>query len=90
MGDSPSETTQLRNQLTTQLPLMWFSLAFIAGIILASLLSVSAIVWLILSAVIIIFALLVNRIPKLSAFRIPLIFFILLRYGHGRGNARLP
>jgi len=56
---------------------MWFSLAFIAGIILASLLSVSAIVWLILSAVIIIFALLVNRIPKLSAFRIPLIFFIL-------------
>jgi competence protein ComEC len=77
MGESPPTTNQLQNQLTTQLPLMWFSLAFIAGIILASLLSVSALVWLILSAVIIIFALLVNRILRLFAFHLPLIFFIL-------------
>ncbi|MBI5840664.1 MAG: ComEC/Rec2 family competence protein [Chloroflexi bacterium] len=39
MGDSPSTTGQLQNQLTVKLPLVWFSLSFIAGIVLESLVS---------------------------------------------------
>ena len=39
MGDSPSTTPKLRNDLTTKLPLVWFSISFIAGIVLESLVS---------------------------------------------------
>jgi competence protein ComEC len=35
----------LREQLTTQPPLMWFSLAFLGGIVLGSLVSLSFLVW---------------------------------------------
>jgi len=42
---NPPATSRLQEQLTTQLPLMWFSLAFLAGIILASLVSLSVWVW---------------------------------------------
>ena len=42
---NPPATSRLQEQLTTQLPLMWFSLAFLAGIILASLVSLSVLVW---------------------------------------------
>ncbi|HLE92205.1 MAG TPA: ComEC/Rec2 family competence protein [Anaerolineales bacterium] len=42
---NPPASSRLQEQLTTQLPLMWFSLAFLAGIILASLVSLSVLVW---------------------------------------------
>ena len=42
---NPPASSRLQEQLTTQLPLMWFSLAFLVGIILASLVSLSVLVW---------------------------------------------
>src|SRR3972149_2962045 len=42
---NPPASSRLQEQLTTQLPLMLFSLAFLAGIILASLVSLSVLVW---------------------------------------------
>jgi competence protein ComEC len=38
-------SNRITDRLTTQLPLMWFSLAFLAGIVLASLVSLSISVW---------------------------------------------
>ena len=40
-----SPSSRIQEQLSTQLPLMWFSLAFLAGIILASLVSLSIWIW---------------------------------------------
>ena len=36
---------RIQEQLTTRLPLVWFSLAFLAGIVLASLVSLHIFVW---------------------------------------------
>lgn len=48
---NPPTTSRIPEQLMTHLPLMWFSLAFIAGIILASLVSLPVWVWLAFSIV---------------------------------------
>jgi competence protein ComEC len=42
---STPATSRLQEQLTTRLPLVWFSLAFLAGIILARLISLHIFVW---------------------------------------------
>src|SRR5262245_30609522 len=49
-------TSRIPEQLMTHLPLMWFSLAFIAGIILASLVSLSVWLWVILSVIFLLLA----------------------------------
>jgi len=77
MGDTSSATTQLRNQLTTQLPLAWFSLSFLAGVVLGKLVSWSMIVWLILCGAMIVTAVLLNVIPNLPAFLLNPLNFIL-------------
>jgi len=48
---NPPTTSRIPEQLMTHLPLMWFSLAFIAGIILASLVSLPVWVWVAFSIV---------------------------------------
>jgi len=48
--------TSLREQLTTQPPLMWFSLAFLGGIVLGSLISLSLWMWIGLALVFIVLA----------------------------------
>ena len=55
-ANSPTSASQLQDQLTTHLPLMWFSLAFLAGIILASLISLSIWVWVALSIIFLLLA----------------------------------
>src|SRR5687768_15207569 len=60
-------TSRLQEQLT-QLPLMWFSLAFLGGIVLASLVSLSIWTWAVLSVLFLILALCI-RFFSLSAFR---------------------
>jgi competence protein ComEC len=62
MGETPSATAQLRNQLSTQLPLVWFSLAFIGGIVLGSLVFLSAITWLIVTFAFVALAFIVSQL----------------------------
>ena len=69
-------TSTLREQLTTQPPLMWFSLAFLGGIVLGSLISLHLWVWLGIAFVFIILAILTLILP--SAFRFPTFAIILL------------
>jgi competence protein ComEC len=59
--------TSLREQLTTQPPLMWFSLFFLGGIVLGSLVSLSIWVWMGLALTFIVLALL-TRPLHLSSF----------------------
>lgn len=47
---------RIQDQLMTHLPLMWFSLAFIAGIILASLVSLQVWVWVVFSVIFLLLA----------------------------------
>lgn len=48
---NPSSPSRIPEFLTTRLPLMWFSIAFLAGIVLASLFSVPTWVWIVLALV---------------------------------------
>ncbi len=59
-------TSSLREQLTTQPPLMWISLVFLAGIILGSLVTLSIWVWAGLALAFIVLAIL-SRILNLSS-----------------------
>lgn len=61
MQAANSSTPSLREQLTTQPPLMWFSLAFLGGIVLGNLVSLSIVVWAVL-AVVAFFLLILARI----------------------------
>ena len=63
-----STSSRIQEQLTTQLPLMWFSLAFLAGIVLASLISLSIWIWAGLSLLFLLLALFISFFP-LSSFR---------------------
>ena len=63
-----STSSRIQEQLTTQLPLMWFSLAFLAGIVLASLISLSIWIWAGLSLLFLLLALFIRFFP-LSSFR---------------------
>ncbi|MGE5377970.1 MAG: ComEC/Rec2 family competence protein [Bacteroidota bacterium] len=51
-------TSRIPDFLTTRLPLMWFAIAFLAGIVLGSLVSLSLPVWLALAALAILFLIL--------------------------------
>jgi competence protein ComEC len=56
-------SSRIPDLLTTRLPLMWFSLAFLAGIVLASLVSLSLWTWVILAIVFLLLAILVRSFP---------------------------
>ena len=60
MQAANSPTSSLREQLTTQPPLMWFSLVFLAGIVLGSLILLSIWVWIGLAALTILLLILVH------------------------------
>lgn len=86
--------TSLRERLLTQPPLMWFSLAFLAGIVLGSLVSVSIWIWVGLAFVFIVLAIL-SRILNLSSFLFLLqpfafILFIALALGAARYQKTVP
>ena len=59
-------TSSIREQLTTQPPLMWFSLVFLTGIVLGSLISLSLWVWIGLAFVFLVFAILARILPLSS------------------------
>jgi competence protein ComEC len=60
-------SNRIQDRLTTQLPLMWFSLAFIGGIVLASLVSLSVWAWISIT----IFAILLLILSQVLAPRLP-------------------
>jgi competence protein ComEC len=60
-------SNRIQDRLTTQLPLMWFSLAFIGGIVLASLVSLSVWVWISIT----IFAILLLILSQVLTPRLP-------------------
>jgi len=69
--------TSLRERLTTQPPLMWFSLVFLAGIVLGRSVSLSLWVWLGLSVIFIVLAI-IARFIRSSFFLLHPFTFILL------------
>ena len=86
--------TSLRERLLTQPPLMWFSLVFLAGIVLGSLVSVSIWIWVGLAFVFIVLAIL-SRILNLASFFFLLqpfafILFIALALGAARYQKTVP
>src|SRR5215212_7375623 len=82
-------SNRIQKQLTARLPLMWFSLAFLAGIVLASFLSLHTLVWIALVIISIILAILLrvlaSRIHPLS-----FIFLFALFLGAARYQASVP
>ena len=82
-------TSSLREQLTTQPPLMWFSLAFLGGIFLGKLVSLSIWVWLGL-ALLAIFLSIVARIlaPRFDLSILLKPFTFILFFGLFLGAAR--
>ncbi len=68
---NPSTSNRLQDQLTTRLPLMWFSLAFLGGIVLASLVPLHMFVWIALVFVsiflLILSQVLAPRLPSLHS-----------------------
>jgi competence protein ComEC len=87
-GPVPSTASRLKEQLSTRLPLVWFSLAFLAGIVFASVVSLHSITWLALAAaailLLIVSRFILARFPPstfqrpLSTFLFPPFTFILL------------
>lgn len=79
---NPSPLHRIQEQLTTRLPLVWFSLAFLAGIILGSLVSLHLFVWITLfvaaDILLIISRILFRRLPSLPFFVSPFAFVLLL------------
>ena len=65
-ANPPISASQVQDQLTTHLPLMWFSLAFLAGIVLASLVSLPLWVWVALSIISLLLALSIRFFPRLE------------------------
>ncbi len=68
-ANSPTSASQLQDQLTTHLPLMWFSLAFLAGIVLASLVSLTIWVWVVLALIFILLAFAIRFFPPFKSLR---------------------
>jgi competence protein ComEC len=81
---------RIQDQLTTRLPLVWFSLAFLAGIVLASVVSLHIFVWIALfvaaDLLIIVSRLLARRRASLPFFFSP--FFFVLLFALFLGAAR--
>jgi Domain of unknown function (DUF4131) len=88
--------TSLLERVTSQPPLMWFSLAFLGGIVLGSLISLSIWVWIALTILAILGLLLANLLAprlNLSTFLFhPLIFIFLasLFFGAARYQLTVP
>ena len=78
---NPPPSNRIREQLTTRLPLVWFSLAFLGGIVLASVVSLHVFVWITLFVIadllIIISRFLQQRIPAFPRFFSPFTFVLL-------------
>ncbi len=78
---NPSTFNRIQQQLTTRLPLVWFSLAFLLGIVLASLVSLHILAWVALSVASIILIVLSRalapRLPSLHPFFSPFTFVLL-------------
>ncbi|HEY3474312.1 MAG TPA: ComEC/Rec2 family competence protein, partial [Anaerolineales bacterium] len=77
---NPSTSNRIRDQLSTRLPLVWFSLAFLAGIVFASLVSLHVYSWLGLAffaIVLLILSRLVARRLSPAPFHFPLFSFLL-------------
>ena len=77
---NPSTSSRIREQLSTRLPLVWFSLAFLAGIVFASLVSLHIFSWLALALfaiVLLVLSRLVARRFSLAPFHFPLFSFLL-------------
>ena len=79
---NPSPFSRVQQQLTTRLPLVWFSLAFLGGIILGSLVSLHIFIWVVLfiaaDVLIILSRILSRRLPSLPFFFSPFTFVLLL------------
>jgi len=86
---NPPTSSRIQEQLTTHLPLMWFSLAFLAGIVLASLVSFSIWAWVGLSAV---FLAVVARIidKRFTPPTFSIILFLALFFGAARYQLSVP
>ena len=86
-------TSRIPDFLTTRLPLMWFAIAFLAGIVLGKLVSLSLWVWVALAVLALLLAILArvfaNRLPA-SPYLLPtfLPFTFLLLLGLFSGAAR--
>ena len=78
-----STSGRVQEQLTTRLPLVWFSLAFLAGIVFASLISLHILIWVglvILSVLLIVLSrILAPRYPALPSF-LPFTLVLLLAF----------
>src|SRR5688572_14277900 len=87
----------LRERLTTQPPLMWFSLAFLAGIVLGSLVSLSLWVWLALAVLAILLLIVAQIFATRTSTRLvaslhplPFIFIASLFLGAARYQFSIP
>jgi competence protein ComEC len=84
----------LRERLTTQPPLMWISLAFLTGIVLASLIALPLWVWFILFVASIfppiLLRVIANRAPSLSSFILPVALIPALLLGSARYQLSVP
>jgi competence protein ComEC len=73
---------RIQDQLTTRLPLVWFSLAFLGGIVLASVVSLHIFVWITLfiiaDVLILVSRILSRRLPSLPRIFSPFTFVLLL------------
>jgi len=76
-AENTSTAGRIQVQLTTQLPLVWFSLAFLTGIILGSLVSLSIWIWVVISFIFILAALFARNL-SIPAYQLPLAVSILL------------
>ncbi len=85
---------RIQEQLTANLPLVWVSLAFLAGIVLAKFVSLPVWVWLgmivFFILAVIVARLLAPRIPLLSSFLFPLLLFPFLFIGAFRYQLSIP
>jgi competence protein ComEC len=77
-------SSRIQEQLTTRLPLVWFSLAFLVGIVFASLVSIHILTWIALIFVAVLLIILSRvlrpRFPALPAFFSPFTFVLLLAF----------
>jgi competence protein ComEC len=93
--EHPPSLNRVQEQLTTRLPLVWISLAFLAGIVLASLVSLSIWIWTGLALLFIILAILVRIVtarlhPSSFLFRPFSLILLFLFLGSARYQLSIP
>lgn len=90
--EKPPSSNRIQEQLTTHLPLVWISLAFLVGIVLGSLVSLSIWIWVGLALLFIVLAILA-RLFHLSSFILQPFSFVLLFFlilGSARYQLSIP